>query len=295
MAAQKIPRSFGTHDGAFHADEVTACALLLHFGLIDRDKIVRSRDMSLLERCEFMCDVGGVYDPAAKRFDHHQVDYQGEMSSAGMILLYLKDEGIISESIYNFFRNAVIKGVDDHDNGRDPLIPGLCTYSHIIANYVPYAEDTTAETQNDAFYRALDFASGHLRRIYNKLIYMQDCKELVRETMERDRDCLFFDKYIPWLEVFFELGGEEHPAKFIIMPSGEHWKLRGVPPSLKEKMKVRQPLPSDWAGLLEEELKEVSGIPEAIFCHKGRFISVWETKEGAVKALNEVLSREERV
>ena len=30
------PRSFGTHDGSFHADEVTACALLLLFDLIDR-------------------------------------------------------------------------------------------------------------------------------------------------------------------------------------------------------------------------------------------------------------------
>ncbi|MDF2550599.1 MAG: hypothetical protein K0S07_1666, partial [Chlamydiales bacterium] len=31
----KQPRSFGTHDGSFHADEVTACALLLLVDLID--------------------------------------------------------------------------------------------------------------------------------------------------------------------------------------------------------------------------------------------------------------------
>ena len=28
-----LSRSFGTHDGSFHADEVTACALLLFFNL----------------------------------------------------------------------------------------------------------------------------------------------------------------------------------------------------------------------------------------------------------------------
>ena len=71
-------RSFGTHDGSFHADEVSACALLLLFKRIDRDKIVRSRDPLLLAQCEYVCDVGGVYDPHIKRFDHHQLAYEGE-------------------------------------------------------------------------------------------------------------------------------------------------------------------------------------------------------------------------
>ncbi len=34
----KIPRSVGTHDGTFHADEVTACAFLLLFDLVDSNK-----------------------------------------------------------------------------------------------------------------------------------------------------------------------------------------------------------------------------------------------------------------
>ena len=42
---------------------------------------------------------------------------------------------------------------------------------------------------------------------------------------------------------------------------------------------------------LEEELKKVSGIKGAIFCHKGRFISIWETKEDALKALHAALSK----
>ncbi len=50
-------------------------------------------------------------------------------------------------------------------------------------------------------------------------------------------------------------------------------------------MKVRVPLPEAWAGLMDEELKKASGISGAIFCHKGRFISVWETKKDALRAL----------
>ena len=62
-----IPRSLGTHSGTFHADEVTACALLLVYDLIDRDKIIRTRDITKLSTCEFVCDVGGEYDPLKKR------------------------------------------------------------------------------------------------------------------------------------------------------------------------------------------------------------------------------------
>jgi uncharacterized UPF0160 family protein len=51
-------------------------------------------------------------------------------------------------------------------------------------------------------------------------------------------------------------------------------------------MKVRKPLPESWAGLRDEELRRASGIAGAIFCHKGRFISIWETKEAAIKALH---------
>ena len=91
--------SCGTHDGTFHADEVTACALLCLFGLIEVDKIVRTRDPEVLARCQYVCDVGGVYDPKIKRFDHHQVEYQGFFSSAGMILKYLLSQKFMSASM----------------------------------------------------------------------------------------------------------------------------------------------------------------------------------------------------
>ena len=93
------------------------------------------------------------------------------------------------------------------------------------------------------------------------------------------------------MENFFELGGELHPAQFVIMPSGSHWKLRGIPPTLRERMKVRRPLPETWGGLREEELRKISGIEGAIFCHKGLFISIWKTKEDAIKALHIAMQR----
>lgn len=289
MNKPKIPRSFATHNGTFHADEVTACALLLLYHLIDREKIVRTRDPVVINQCEYICDVGGHYNPSLKLFDHHQAGYQGTLSGAGMILLYLKDEGHISQKEYDFFNSALIIGVDAHDNGKDPQIPGLSTYSNIIASFTPILHDASDSVTDAAFFEALDFSFNYLTRILNRYQYIQSCRDAVYEAMQQQSDYLLFEKNIPWLDVFFELDGKNHPAKFVIMPSGAHWKLRGIPPTYEDKMKVRFPLPKEWAGLLEEDLKKTSGIPGAVFCHKGRFISVWETCEDAMKALNYVL------
>jgi uncharacterized UPF0160 family protein len=285
------PRSFGTHDGSFHADEVTACSLLLLFNRIDRNKIHRTRDESVLAGCDYVCDVGGLYDPSIRRFDHHQADYRGSMSSAGMVLLYLKEIGVIEPHLYEYYNKSLIMGVDAHDNGVAKLEPGISSFSQVISNFLPIEYDVSNEVMDSAFFQALDFAVGHLDRLKKRYLYTLECRETVREAMGGADYVLVFEESIPWMENFFDLGGDLHPAQFVIMPSGNHWKLRGIPPSLSERMKLRRPLPDEWAGLREEELKQVSGIPGAIFCHKGRFISIWETKEDAMKALHYALKK----
>jgi uncharacterized UPF0160 family protein len=288
MNNEKILRSFGTHDGSFHADEVTACGLLLLFDLIEEDKIYRTRDSDTLQKCEYVCDVGGIYDPSKKLFDHHQADYKGPLSSAGMVLLYLRDSKRISEKVYQFFNNTLIIGVDDHDNGKDLQPKGHSSYSYVVSNFAPIPYDPTEEEQNRAFIEALHFAAGHLRRLHDRYQYVQSCRPLVEAEMKKNRDVLIFDKGIPWLQLFFDMGGEGHPAKFVIMPSGPHWNLRCIPPNYEDRMSVRIPMPEEWAGLLEEDFKKVGSVSGGVFCHKGRFISVWETKEAALQALEYV-------
>lgn len=288
---QMTPRSFGTHDGTFHADEVTACALLLLFDLIDIQKIFRTRDRNLLSSCEYVCDVGGVYDPDKKLFDHHQADYKGPLSSAGMILLHLKEQGVIHSKAYDFFNEALVLGVDAHDNGKEVQIFGYCSYSHVVANFAPILYDPSSKEQDIAFNHALDFALGHLQRLWQRYQYIQSCRAIVEKAMEKNEKYLFFEKAIPWLELFFELGGENHPALFVIMPSENHWNLRGIPPTYEERMRVRVPMPYEWAGLFDEELQKVSGVPGAIFCHKERFVSVWKTKEDVFKAFETAVCR----
>lgn len=287
----KIARSCGTHDGTFHADEITACALLVLFNLIDEDKIIRTRDPSVLATCEYVCDVGKIYNPDKKLFDHHQIDYEGSLSSAGMVLKYLKTIGILKASEYHFFNYSLVMGVDADDNGKDPLIPGYSSFSHVIANFTPIRHDCTPEEQNQAFHQAIKFTLEHLHRLWERFKYTQSCREIVAACMKKYRECLIFDQHLPWMEIFFQLEGEKHPAQFVIMPSGQHWNLRGIPPSYQNRMKVRLPQPKEWAGLFDNDLKKASGIPGAIFCHKGLFISIWETLDDALKALEYILSQ----
>jgi len=280
-----LTRSCGTHDGSFHADEVTACALLILHDLIDKTKIVRTRNPAKLAECEYVCDVGGIYDPAQKRFDHHQLEYQGSLSSAGMILEHLRQEEVISQGLYDYYNNNLVAGVDAHDNGKTTPQVGHCSFSGVIHNFLPIEHSASDEERDAAFFHAVDFTLGHLQRLKARFTYVEKCKEDVIRQMESNSRVLFFDKALPWIDAFFEHDGETHPAEFIVMPAGVHWKLRAIPPSLSERMKVRKPLPEEWSGLLEKELKDKTGISGAIFCHKGRFISVWETKEDVKRAL----------
>ena len=192
-----LNRSFGTHDGSFHSDEVTACAILLLVGLIDRGKILRTREPKALEACEYVCDVGGIYEPEAKRFDHHQVGYQGELASAGMVLLYLKDQELIDEKLYDFMNRSFIWGVDAHDNGRVTLEPGVCTFSQVISNFVPPDYEVSTEEMTRAFFEAVDFAHGHVKRLLARYTYVEQCREMVSKAMKAGGNVLFFDKSMP--------------------------------------------------------------------------------------------------
>ncbi len=68
-----IGKRIGTHSGSFHCDEALGCYLLSRrTAEYAGAEIVRSRDPEVLKDLDVVIDVGGVYDPARRRFDHHQ-------------------------------------------------------------------------------------------------------------------------------------------------------------------------------------------------------------------------------
>eukprot|EP00547_Thalassionema_nitzschioides_P006335 CAMPEP_0194211406 /NCGR_PEP_ID=MMETSP0156-20130528/10220_1 /TAXON_ID=33649 /ORGANISM="Thalassionema nitzschioides, Strain L26-B" /LENGTH=346 /DNA_ID=CAMNT_0038938939 /DNA_START=272 /DNA_END=1312 /DNA_ORIENTATION=- len=110
----------GTHSGSFQADEAMGCFLLRQLPEYRLSKIVRSRDKEVLETCDIVIDVGGIYDHEKKRYDHHQRDYDerfdaGKKDSTNGRCTKLSASGLV----YRHYGKEVIKAhypnlSDDH-------------------------------------------------------------------------------------------------------------------------------------------------------------------------------------
>ena len=80
-----------THNGTFHCDEALACGMLKLLPAYRDSPVLRTRTPALLAAADVVVDVGGVYDAAALRFDHHQASFTDrhrpvtKLSSAGLV------------------------------------------------------------------------------------------------------------------------------------------------------------------------------------------------------------------
>ncbi|WEW55655.1 hypothetical protein PRK78_001088 [Emydomyces testavorans] len=125
----------GTHNGHFHADEALAVYLLRMLPAYSSSPLVRTRDPEKLASCHTVVDVGGEYDPARNRFDHHQRTFQDtfpnhstRLSSAGLVYLHF-GKAIIAQhmskpidhedvqTVYEKLYTDFIEALDANDNG----------------------------------------------------------------------------------------------------------------------------------------------------------------------------------
>lgn len=287
------PKSFATHNGTFHADDVTACALLLTFNKITKENIQRTRSSKIYDNCEYVCDVGGSYISKDKRFDHHQRSYQGTLSSAGMVLKYLGEIETIEPQLVTYLNSMLIHGVDEIDNGLVEPLYGHATFSSVISNFLPVEYDSPDEQMDASFLIAVEFTVSYLQRLILRYRYIAECQVELKRLMKDNSIVLRLSKGMPWIDAFFALDGKNNRAQFIVMPVGHQWKLRCIPPDLDNKMQVRTPHPKEWSGLIGSDFEKECGIEGAVFCHKGSFISIWKTKDAVEKALLILIERYE--
>jgi uncharacterized UPF0160 family protein len=281
-----LPIEVGTHSGTFHADDVLAFALIRHFYDADAT-FVRTRSAERLDEADVVIDVGGIYDPANMRFDHHQSSYTGPLSSAGMVLNWLEDLGSVSQGLAGWLRDHMVDYVDAVDTGRTaPKLDTPC-FCRMVEAMNHLASDSS---QIDAYYsEASGIAARFLSSLEHGFRRTEDAKRAVLDAMELARrdDCsiIFLDKYYPWKSVYFQAGGETHPTAFVMFPSDDGtWKVVAIPPRQGEFGQKRS-LPESWAGKMGEDLSAATGLPGSIFCHKNRFIAVFDSFETATEAM----------
>ena len=71
----KTLTTIATHSGTFHADDVFGVGVLM--GVFPSHTLIRTRKQALIDGADYVVDVGGTWDAATGRFDHHQRGFEG--------------------------------------------------------------------------------------------------------------------------------------------------------------------------------------------------------------------------
>ena len=52
---------------------------------------------------------------------------------------------------------------------------------------------------------------------------------------------------------------------------------------MENSFETIKPFPKEWADLVNERLAKITNVKDAVFCHRGLFIAVAKSKEGAIR------------
>src|SRR3989344_7727778 len=116
-----------THDSSFHTDDIFACATLLI--LYPDAEIIRSRDQKVIESADIVFDVGGIYDPQNKKFDHHQTGGAGKRengipyASFGLVWKEFGEKICGGKEEAEIIDRELVVAIDAIDNGVEVSTP----------------------------------------------------------------------------------------------------------------------------------------------------------------------------
>lgn len=311
----------GTHNGAFHCDEVLACAMLKLLPDYKDAEILRTRDQKLLDTCDIVVDVGGVFDPKTHRYDHHQKTFTDsvsslvegkkwttKLSSAGLVYVHFgkrvieqildtKDEKLV-ELIFDKVYANFMEEVDAQDNGipthdGDPRYQINTTLGSRVANLRP-AWNEAVQDFDAGFNKAMDLVRPEF---VDKVKFYADvwwpARSIVAEALENrfkvhesGKVIVFENGSCPFKEHLFDLEEEqgiEGDVLFAVFTdTNGTWRVLAI--GVKgQQFESRMALHKEWRALRDDELTAKSGIEGCIFVHAAGFIGGNKTREGALK------------
>ncbi len=278
-------KTIATHNGNFHADDVFSVAALK--SILPPFKLIRTRDLELIAKADIVIDVGGEYDADADRFDHHQRGGAGERENgipySSFGLIWQKYGAEIcdgNQRVADGIDAGLVSTIDAIDCGHAEGVSEGISLSQTISMFNPtWQEDSHFD---DCFDEAVDFASRLLTRFIASANGGISAKAIVAKAIENAEDprVIVLEKYTPWKKTVHALSEE---ALFMIYPSQTgQWRIQTVPVE-PGSFEDKKSLPKQWAGLSDQELKDVTGIDDAMFCHNGLFIAGAESFESTMK------------
>lgn len=286
-----------THDGSFHTDDVFAMATLAIY-YKGKIKIIRTRDEEKIKKADIVLDVGGIYNPDTKRFDHHQIEGAGvrengiPYASFGLIWKHFGLEICDNnEEVFKYIDDKVCSGIDAGDNGfdieKENTGKRIYEIGAILGSFNPSWEEEGKEYEH--FLEAVQFAKELLQReIKNSTSHLKG-RKIIEEAYRNssDKKIIEIKETIPRY-IFQAVLSELPEPLFLIEPSRVGWKAECIKknPATYES---RNPFKKEWGGLREEDLRRVSRVPDAVFCHRGNFLCIAKSKEGVLKLVKDSL------
>jgi uncharacterized UPF0160 family protein len=291
-----------THNGKFHADDVFAAATLSL--ILEKEhevEIVRTRDIEKINKADYVFDVGGVYDPEKKRFDHHQKGGAGvrangvPYSSIGLVWKQYGEVLTGSQEIADEIDTILVMSIDARDNGIDivrEISTGVLPYEirHIIRIFRKTWKEGE-EVWDKKFAEAVEFAKNILLKQMQVLKDNLEAKMILIEIYNKleDKRLLIIDKHYT-----LHVAISSMPEVLLVMfyeQENDTWGVKTVQDESKDRYESKLLFPENWAGKRDAELEEATGVKGSIFCHNRRFLIVAKTKEAAMQLAQMTLNQ----
>jgi uncharacterized UPF0160 family protein len=223
-------------------------------------------------------DVGGVYEPALGRFDHHQRgfalvrddEHSTPYAAAGLVW---KLHGPWITRQCRKVDADLIAPIDRWDVGDRDC--GTMMPLSVAVGLLNATDVFDEAAQMAAFEQAVEFCAaildGKIRQEEEKarleLVYQQARLEAVGERAT----VAVLPEFIP--NAVNRLASDVPSVRFVIFPAGGEWRVQGTPGN-----KIRE----EWRGLDRDTLEATSGIEGAVFVHPAGFIGGATTLDGVM-------------
>lgn len=305
-----------THSGSFHADDLLAFAVLstLH----PEARLVRTRDAGIIADADagaVVFDLGFRYSPEEHRYDHHQPDRPRRpdglaYSSFGLVWRHFGRDYIAAtlspgeapspetvEGVHAALDCGLVRDIDAVDNGE--LGPGQEALMHplslpsLLGLFRPSFDSDQPGRDDATFLEAAATARRILEAQVRSTTSSLRSRAIVQQAMDErpHPNWIELPRSMEYLGTILAAGtdGEADRIEFVVLRSRDEWQLKTVNVSL-DSFQSRRMLPADWAGLRGPDLVAVTGVPDAVFCHSGRFVAIARSRDGVMSLLSQALS-----
>lgn len=267
-----------THSGSFHADEVMSTVLISK--LIPQVNVCRTPKIDP----DKIASDAIIYDIGGGEFDHHQRNFCSARPNGikyssfgllwknfGMQLLSNVDD---AKLVFDIFDKSFVCGIDAVDNGqlqRNTNVQ-VMTVSGVISEFNPNWDENV--DPDECFLKAVQFAEAIFDNAFEAAISKAKAKNKIEAAIENSKNSIMvLDQFMPWQDFLYCSTNEKSKEiLYVVFPSNRvGYNVYAVPDS-PGSFHPKKPLPKNWAGLYGSKFAEASGVPNASFCHPGRFI-----------------------